>query len=43
MKQEPDYAIKELNYRFKEPGVGYEYINTEIIRIDNVRKKYLED
>jgi hypothetical protein len=35
LKQEPDDAIKELNYRFKEHGVGYEYINTKIIRIDN--------
>ncbi len=30
-----DEAIEELNYRFKESGVGYEYINGKIIRIDS--------
>lgn len=28
-------AIEDLNYRFKENGVGYEYSNGKIIRIDN--------
>ncbi|MFT6263262.1 MAG: hypothetical protein ACJAQ0_001126 [Dasania sp.] len=28
-------AISDINYRFKENGLGYEYINQEIIRIDN--------
>lgn len=30
-----DKAIEELNYRFKENGVGYEFTNERIIRIDN--------
>ncbi|MCB2362238.1 STM4504/CBY_0614 family protein [Clostridium estertheticum] len=30
-----DDAIIELNHRFKEHGVGYEFIKGEIIRIDN--------
>jgi len=33
--QAADDAIIELNHRFKEHGVGYEFINGEIIRIDN--------
>ena len=33
--QEPDNAIIGLNHRFKEHGVGYEFIKGEIIRIDN--------
>ncbi|WBL45854.1 hypothetical protein LOR37_14325 [Clostridium estertheticum] len=32
---ESDDAIIELNHRFKEHGVGYEFIKGEIIRIDN--------
>ena len=28
-------AISDINYCFKENGLGYEYINQEIIRIDN--------
>lgn len=30
-----DNAIEELNYRFKEHNLGYEFVNSEIIRIDN--------
>ena len=30
-----DDAIKELNYRFKEHGVGYQYESGKIIRIDS--------
>jgi len=30
-----DEAIKELNDRFKEHGVGYQFVNNEIIRIDS--------
>lgn len=31
----PDNAINELNIRFKEHGVGYQYESGEIIRIDS--------
>ncbi len=34
----PDTAIKELNARFREHGIGYEYAGGEIVRIDS---KYL--
>jgi hypothetical protein len=30
-----DAAIEELNARFQEHGVGYQYVNGEIIRIDS--------
>lgn len=30
-----DECIKELNYRFKQHNLGYEFVNGEIIRIDN--------
>ncbi len=30
-----DNAVEELNYRFKEHGVGYQYENGQIIRIDS--------
>jgi hypothetical protein len=33
--QKADAAINELNARFKEHGVGYEYESGEIIRIDS--------
>ncbi|MEJ8555323.1 STM4504/CBY_0614 family protein [Tepidibacter sp. Z1-5] len=33
-KQKPEDAIDELNHRFKENNIGYEYINGKIIRID---------
>ncbi|MCQ4696250.1 hypothetical protein NE452_01835 [Paeniclostridium sordellii] len=34
INQNSDEAIKELNHRFKENNIGYEYIDGEIIRID---------
>ena len=33
--QKPKDAINELNYRFKEHGLGYQFINGQIIRIDS--------
>ncbi len=33
--QSPDNAIEELNYRFREHALGYEYVTREIIRIDS--------
>lgn len=30
-----DEAIIELNYRFKQHNLGYEFVNGEVIRIDN--------
>ena len=33
--QKADEAIEELNYRFRDAGVGYEYASGEIIRIDS--------
>lgn len=32
---EPDDAIAELNHRFLEHGVGYEYANGQIIKLDS--------
>ena len=34
-KLNPDEAIEELNARFKEHGVGYQYVSFEIIRVDS--------
>ncbi|MBC7820237.1 MAG: hypothetical protein IAG10_25415 [Planctomycetaceae bacterium] len=31
----PDDAIAEVNHRFRQHGIGYEYIGGEIIRIDS--------
>ena len=31
----PDEAIEELNFRFREHGVGYQYESGEIIRVDS--------
>lgn len=33
--QEPDEAIRELNHRFREHGVGYQYVGGKIIRVDS--------
>ena len=33
--QEAKDALKELNYRFRAAGVGYEYASGEIIRVDS--------
>jgi len=35
IKQDPDEAIEELNQRFREHGVGYQYLEGEIVRIDS--------
>ncbi len=35
IKQDSQDAIDELNHRFKENNVGFEYVNGQIIRIDN--------
>jgi hypothetical protein len=32
----PDEAIAELNQRFKEHGIGYQFVGGEIIRIDSL-------
>ncbi|MEJ5137714.1 MULTISPECIES: STM4504/CBY_0614 family protein [Acinetobacter] len=34
-KQKPDEAIEELNIRFREAGVGYQFEQGEIIRVDS--------
>ena len=34
-KQLANSAIETLNYRFKEHGVGFQYVNEKIIRIDS--------
>jgi hypothetical protein len=33
--QDPDDAIQELNFRFKEHGIGYEFVSGELVRIDS--------
>jgi hypothetical protein len=33
--QTPDDAIEELNHRFQEHGIGYQYVAGELIRIDS--------
>ncbi len=33
--QDPDDAIGELNYRFKENGIGYQFVTGQIIRVDS--------
>lgn len=35
ISQKPDDAISELNDRFKEHGLGYQFVNSNIIRIDS--------
>lgn len=35
IEQTPDEAIEELNFRFKESGVGYRYEDGKIIRVDS--------
>lgn len=35
IKQDADDAIEELNHRFREHGVGYQYLNGEIVRVDS--------
>jgi len=40
MLQTPDDAIEEINYRLRDNGVGYEYVEGEFIRID---RKFLHE
>jgi Domain of unknown function (DUF7014)/AbiJ N-terminal domain 4 len=35
VKQTPDDAIDELNHRFLEHGIGYQYVNGKIVRVDS--------
>ncbi|MBK7626002.1 MAG: hypothetical protein IPJ16_02170 [Bacteroidales bacterium] len=35
LKMEPEEAIEELNYRFKEHGIGFQFEGGELIRIDS--------
>ncbi len=35
LKQTPEEAIDELNARFKEHGVGYQFENGQIVRVDS--------
>ena len=34
-RQQPDDAIAELNHRFREHGVGYQFESGEIVRVDS--------
>ena len=36
ISQKPTDAINELNYRFREHGLGYQYIKGQIIRVDSL-------
>lgn len=33
--QDADSAIEELNHRFQEHGIGYQYVNGDLVRIDS--------
>jgi len=35
LSQSPDAAIEELNTRFRENGIGYQYLNGEIVQVDS--------
>lgn len=35
VKQHPDDAIADLNRRFREHGIGYQYANEQVMRIDS--------
>lgn len=35
IRQDPDDAITELNHRFREHGIGYQYVEGQIIRVDS--------
>ena len=35
ISQDPDDAIEELNQRFREHGVGYQYLKGEIVKVDS--------
>jgi hypothetical protein len=34
-RQRPEDAVKELNYRFRESGVGYQFEGGQIVRVDS--------
>jgi hypothetical protein len=34
-RMSPDDAIAEANARFKEAGVGYQYVSGDVIRVDS--------
>lgn len=33
--QTPDNAIEELNHRFREHGIGFQYVEGELVRVDS--------
>jgi hypothetical protein len=35
VRMEPEDAIEELNYRFKDHCVGYQFVGNEIVRVDS--------
>lgn len=35
VQQSPEEAIEELNYRFREHGVGYQFEGGEVVRVDS--------
>ena len=35
VSQQPDDAINELNSRFKESGIGYQFVSGELVRVDS--------
>ncbi len=35
VSQKPDDAIQELNFRFKESGIGYQFESGELLRVDS--------
>lgn len=35
VSQQPDDAIRELNFRFKESGIGYQFEAGELVRVDS--------
>lgn len=35
VRMEPEDAIEELNYRFKDHCVGYQFVENEIVRVDS--------
>ena len=35
IRQSPDGAIKELNFRFREAGLGYQFEGGQIVRVDS--------
>src|SRR5690606_8115395 len=35
VSQRPDDAIAELNFRFKESGIGYQFESGELLRVDS--------